>query len=227
MKSCFLCRIRTKSYLTTNEGSLHESYFTSTAPFMVVYMDLAWPHNFANYLHQQDLKGLTANKAHVLVVVCSITRCARLAICGGTDTASVTLALNSIMLRTPAIVKIITDRQSSFTKMAREAKYIQSHEHGLVIGHFQVSFAPPRAYHGISNSKVETVNGKIKRLIENWDPRTARFSVLEIGHVVNLLEHQINATPIGVRTKGKRGDTDNRSFLAEVITPAKLEGELG
>ena len=129
LKSCFLCRFRTKSYLTTNEGSLHESYFTSTAPFMVVYMDLALPHNFANYLHQQDLKGLTANKAHVLVVVCSITRCARLAICGGTDTASVTLALNSIMLRTPAIVKIITDRQSSFTKMAREAKYVQCYEH--------------------------------------------------------------------------------------------------
>ena len=74
LKSCFLCRIRTKSYLTTNEGSLHESYFTSTAPFMVVYMDLAWPHHFANYLHQQDIKGLTANKAHILIVVCSITR---------------------------------------------------------------------------------------------------------------------------------------------------------
>ena len=83
-------------------------------------MDLTWPLQFANYLHQQDIKGLTANKAHVLVVVCSITRCARLVLCGGTDTASVTLALNSIMLRTPAIVKIITDRQSSFTKMAKE-----------------------------------------------------------------------------------------------------------
>ena len=43
----------------------------------------------------------------------------------------------------------------------------------------------------------------------------------------NLLERQINATPIGVRTKGKRGDTDNRSFLAEVVTPAELAGELG
>ena len=86
------------------------------------------------------------------------------------------------MLRTPAIVKIITDRQSSFTKMAREAKYIQSHEHGLVIGHFQVSFAPTEAYHGISNTTVETVNGKIKRLIKKWNPRTARFSAVEIGH---------------------------------------------
>ena len=50
---------------------------------------------------------------------------------------------------------------------------------------------------------------------------------MEIGHFVNLLEHQINATPIGVRTKGKRGNTDNRSFLAEVVTPAELAGELG
>ena len=71
---------------------------------------------------------------------------------------------------------------------------------------------------------METVNGKIKRLIENWDPRTARFSAIEIGHFVTLIEHQINATPIGVK---KRGDTDNRCFLAEVITPAELVGELG
>ena len=130
-------------------------------------MDLAWPLQCANYLHQQDIKGLTANKAHVPVVVCSIMRCAMLLLCGGTDTASVTLALNSIMLRTPAIVRIITDRQSSFTKIAREARCIQMHQHGLVIGHFQVSFAPTGVYHGISNSTVESVNGKIKRLIQN------------------------------------------------------------
>ena len=91
-------------------------------------MDLAWPLQFANYLHQEDIKGLTANKAHVLVVVCSITRYAKLVLCGGTDTVSVTLTLNSIMLRTPAIVRIITDRQSSFTKMAKEARCIQMHK---------------------------------------------------------------------------------------------------
>ena len=100
------------------------------------------------------------------------------------------------------------------------------HEHGLVIGHFQVSFAPTGAYHGISNSTAESVNGKLKRLIQNWNPRTTRFSAIEIDHFVTIIEHQINATPIGVRTKGKRGDKDNRSFLAEVITPAELAGEL-
>ena len=79
------------------------------------------------------MKGLKANNACVLVMVCVITRCTRLVLCGGTNKASITLAINAVMLRTPQIVKIITDNQSSFVKMARVAQCCKIHEGGLVI----------------------------------------------------------------------------------------------
>ena len=48
-----------------------------------------------------------------------------------------------------------------------------------------------------------------------------------MGNFITIIEHQINATPIGVRTQGNRGDKNNTNFLAEVVTPPELAGKLG
>ena len=57
---------------------MHDSYCTSTAPFLVSYIDLDGPLTFTNFLHHEDLRGTKQNKAHVMVLVCTDTRCTRL-----------------------------------------------------------------------------------------------------------------------------------------------------
>ena len=109
------------------------------AAFKATYLDIAGPISLNIWSKTMQTRNATKVNMYILIAVCSITRAVALTLLSSTKSGHVALGLLSLASRVGTPLLWLADRQSSFVKLAKEARWIVDRTNQLKIENLEFS----------------------------------------------------------------------------------------
>ena len=225
-KQCKICALRNKRTMQQAEGRIHLHQLAPEikhfAAFKATYLDIAGPISLNIWSKTMQTRNATKVNMYILIAVCSITRAVALTLLSSTKSGHVALGLLSLASRVGTPLLWLADRQSSFVKLAKEARWIVDRTNQLKIENLEFSFCPVGGEAHQNHGAVEKRIQLLRQAFGSMNLSRTSLGACEVWSMLHVIEASLNNIPIGLRRCGKRNQAKFNDILHHLITPAML-----
>ena len=225
-KQCKICALRNKRTMQQAEGRVHPHQLVPEikhfAAFKATYLDIAGPISLNVWSKTMQTRNATKVNMYILIAVCSITRAVALTLLSSTKSGHVALGLLSLASRVGSPLLWLADRQSSFVKLAKEARWIVSRTNQLKIENLEFSFCPVGGEAHQNHGAVEKRIQLLRQAFGSMNLSRTSLGACEVWSMLHVIEASLNNIPIGLRRCGKKNQAKFNDILHHLITPAML-----